>query len=498
MTRLAIVGAGPAALAAALAVIARGMTPEILDIAAPPPAAAVALRDRLAASAPDAWRAEDRAAAQAPAQPSRPVPRKAWFGSDFAFADESFGISSAGPVPSRAFGGFSTIWGAAVLAPQAVDLADWPVEVTRVLGPALDRASAILPARAANLPYGAQISALRADAAGLAPTLGPANLAVDGAACNACGMCLSGCPYGAIFDAGPRLASLERAGKLSIRRDVFVTDFDEDGKEVALRGLDLAARCRIEARYSRVFLAAGAIGTTRIALRARALFDRDVVMKDSQKILLPILRLPAPANALDPRGLTLAGLFVDPPAPEGYAHRPHLQITGMNPMLLAHLGIGPDPAKGAWRRALLRPLLARLMVGWGGLHSDYSGGLTLRLSPGDGMRDALTIRTRESAKAAPAARAAVAAFRRALAPTRTYIPPVGWRVVAPGEGNHIGGSLPMNGGAGLSSDALGRPLGFTRVHALDASTFPSVPATTMLLLSMANADRIAREVSFDD
>jgi hypothetical protein len=50
----------------------------------------------------------------------------------------------------------------------------------------------------------------------------------------------------------------------------------------------------------------------------------------------------------------------------------------------------------------------------------------------------------------------------------------------------------------LSSDFLGRPSGFARVHAIDASVFPSVPATTMLLLSMANADRIAREAPLDD
>lgn len=501
MTRVAIVGAGPAALAAALATIARGLKPEIFDIAAPPPQAALALRARLAAAVPGDWRAEDRAAARAPSMPARAVPRKAWFGSDFAFADETLGIDSTGPVPSRALGGYSTIWGAAVLAPAAADLADWPAQIVRDLMPALDRVSPILPAESRALPHGAQMAALlrAAGAADPAQTaLRASRLALDGGACNACGMCLSGCPYGAIFDAGPRLAALENAGKLTIRRGVFVTDVAEDGAGAALRGIDLATNAPVDARYARILLAAGAIGTTRIALRSRGMFDRDVTIMDSQKILLPILRLPAPAGALDDRGVTLTGLFVDPPAPDGFAHRPHLQITGMNPMLLAHLGIGPAPSKGAWRRALLRPLLARLMVGWGGLHSDYSGGLTLRLSPGEGGRDRLTIRPRESARTARAARAAVAAFRRALAPTRSYIPPVGWRVVAPGEGNHIGGSLPMNSGAGLSSDALGRPLGFARVHAIDASVFPSVPATTMLLLSMANADRIAREVPLGD
>jgi choline dehydrogenase-like flavoprotein len=498
MTRLAIVGAGPSALAAALAAIARGIMPDIFDIAAEPPAEARALRDRLAATPLADWRAEDRAAARASSGAARGVPRKAWFGSAFAFADAALGVESGGAVPSRAFGGYSKVWGAAALAPGPGDLADWPAELRRDLAGALDRASAILPARAPDLPYGPQMAALRADAANR-EALAPARLAIERASCNACGMCLSGCPYGAIFDAGAHLTALERDGKLRIVRSTFVAEVGEDASGATLRGHDLGSQAPFEFRYARILLAAGPIGTTRIVMRSRALFERDVTMKDSQKILIPILRRTAPAGALDDRGVMLAGLFVDPPAPAGYAHRPHLQITGINPMLLAHLGIGPAPSKGAWRRRMLAPLLARLMVGWGGLHSDYSGSLVLRLSPGDGPFDRLHIRTRETQASAAAARAAVASFRRALAPARTHIPPIGWRVVAPGEGNHLGASLPMGGpDSAPASDLLGRPLGFTRIHAVDASVFPSVPATTLLLLSMANADRIAREVPLGD
>ncbi|MFM7347823.1 MAG: GMC family oxidoreductase N-terminal domain-containing protein [Tagaea sp.] len=501
MTALAIVGAGASALAATTALVARGVVPEILDIAAGPPEDARALRARLAATDPESWSPADRAAARAAVEPGRDVPRKAWFGSDFAFADESLGVDSPGPAPARAFGGYSTIWGAAVMAPDAADLAGWPADIRRGLEPALARAREILSATSDGLPYGPQMAALRAAAAAADPAgavLRPASLAVAPGACRACAMCLSGCPYGAIFDAGPRLAAMERAGQTRIVRGFFVTDVAEDGAGVTVRGIDSTAGRAVERRYSRVLFAAGALGTTRIVLRARGLYDRDAIVKDSQKILLPILRAAAPAGALDDRGLTLTGLFVDPPAPDGHAHRPHLQITGVNPMLLARLGIGPDSVRGRFRRTLLAPLLARLMVGWGGLHSDYSGTLTLRVSRGDGPLDRLTIRPKADPRSARAARAAVASFRRALRPTGTFIPPLGGRLVAPGEGNHVGGSLPMGAaGPGPSSDGLGRPLGFARVHAIDASGFPSIPATTMLLLSMANADRIAREVPLE-
>ena len=44
---------------------------------------------------------------------------------------------------------------------------------------------------------------------------------------------------------------------------------------------------------------------------------------------------------------------------------------------------------------------------------------------------------------------------------------------------------------GLDTDILGRPAGLRRVHLVDASVFPSIPATTITFSVMANAHRIA-------
>jgi choline dehydrogenase-like flavoprotein len=43
---------------------------------------------------------------------------------------------------------------------------------------------------------------------------------------------------------------------------------------------------------------------------------------------------------------------------------------------------------------------------------------------------------------------------------------------------------------GFASDTLGRPAGLTRVHAVDSSVLPSIPATTITFSVMANAHRI--------
>jgi choline dehydrogenase-like flavoprotein len=66
------------------------------------------------------------------------------------------------------------------------------------------------------------------------------------------------------------------------------------------------------------------------------------------------------------------------------------------------------------------------------------------------------------------------------------------QLAQPGRGYHSGGSMPMRLQPGeLETDTLGRPYGWRRVHAVDATVLPSIPATTITLSVMANAHRIA-------
>ncbi len=67
---------------------------------------------------------------------------------------------------------------------------------------------------------------------------------------------------------------------------------------------------------------------------------------------------------------------------------------------------------------------------------------------------------------------------------------------APGKSYHFGGSFPHTDAPAdgpLTTDRLGRMRQWSRVHLVDASVFPAVPATTFTLTIMANAHRIATE-----
>ena len=63
-----------------------------------------------------------------------------------------------------------------------------------------------------------------------------------------------------------------------------------------------------------------------------------------------------------------------------------------------------------------------------------------------------------------------------------------------GSSFHCGGTFPMRENPKQGeTDVLGRPAGFHRVHLIDASVFPTIPASTITFSVMANAHRIASQ-----
>ena len=138
------------------------------------------------------------------------------------------------------------------------------------------------------------------------------------------------------------------------------------------------------------------------------------------------------------------------------------------------------------------------MVAWCGMHSDHSSSIEVSLSAeAQSGRRSLRLRHRPNDDERRYSRKLAYAlvrkgwhFRTAcLAPLRIES--------KPGAGNHLGGSLPMakSPRTKFQTDLLGCPQGLQRVHVIDSSVFPSVPATTLLLPIMANADRIATQVT---
>ena len=131
------------------------------------------------------------------------------------------------------------------------------------------------------------------------------------------------------------------------------------------------------------------------------------------------------------------------------------------------------------------------------MHSDHANGYLLSLKKGnlDGVDKFLSRREEINEPY----RAIKQAKRKLFSMVRSF----GWYTLTPfvldgirSGGYHVGGTLPMklNTEKGTDTNLLGSPKGWKRIHIVDSSVFPSLPGTTIGLLAMANAARIATEV----
>ena len=459
------------------------------------------------------------------------IPLKRLYGSDYPFrgTDAAYAIEKRGVdvAPSFATGGLSTVWGAGMLPFSDADTADWPIAAAELaphyravlsfvpLAGARDALEAEFPLhtdRLAALRPSRQAEAFLRDAdrgraalerAGI--TVGRARLAVDADSdprwgrppCAYCGLCLYGCPYRLIYNAESTVAELRGRPGFTYRPDVVVERVEESGGGVVVHGRGRVDGSPVRVAGERAFLGAGVLPTTAIVLRSLGLFDRPVAIRDCIYFLLPMVRARGVADLDRERLHTLAQAFVvirDPAlGPESVC----LSMYTYNDLTVRALRASGGPL-GRTLGPLWRSLAARLLVFGGYLHSRHSPGLTMTL-----RRERAGTAARRSGSGrcrTPKSRAMVRRVGRKLlahaggfraAPLLPLI-----RFSAPGRGFHCGGSFPMASTPGPGrTDRLGRPAGLERVHLVDASTFPSIPATTITLPVMANAHRIASEAA---
>jgi choline dehydrogenase-like flavoprotein len=531
-----VVGSGPAGVACARALVGRGARVTLLDVGREAPddaralLAALALDDpadwdpaaaeRLRASTRQAMAAQREAGDAGVARVTRTL--KPLAGSLYPYAvDEPLQPLDDNAVAfygSLARGGLTSVWGGAMLPYLDDDLGAWPIGVGDLaehyrtvlewvpLVARHDALEELLPLytdTAEPLARTPQVSAFLRDldrardrlaAAGI--TAGASRLAVWAGvrggerSCRLAGVCLHGCPYGSIWSAAQELERLVGAGKIAYEPQAFVEHVEETagGVRVRVRAPGDGSRRTVEA--SRVFLAAGALSSTRLVLSSLEAYDRTVQLRDSQLVAVPFLRLPGRRVGVERSGNTLAQVFMELRDPAVSSGTVHVQLYGFNDLMLHELAaMSHLPPHVAQR--VLGPLLGRIFFAQCYLHSDDSSGIAMTLTR-DGDPGRVELRPVPNA-ATEAVRRRVLARLRGVARVTKAMPlgPLGY-LGPPGMGYHVGGSLPMRAAPGpLESDTLGRPHGLERVHVVDASVFPTIPATTVTLSVMANATRIA-------
>jgi choline dehydrogenase-like flavoprotein len=516
-----VIGSGPAGVACAKALLARGAHVLMLDAGLElEPDRAEVVR-QCAAVPPTAWSAAQRAALNGGlAADTTGVPLKLMFGSDFPYRETETQIpwrnQGTGLKPSLALGGLGNVWGAAMLPYREADMAGWPVDGA-ALAPHYRAAAAITglagqrddleelfplhceqpgnlpPSRQANLLLG-NLNRHREALRARGWRFGRARVAVRAAdeargdGCVLCGGCMAGCAYGCIYNSADTVRQLRADPHFTYQRDVIVTAVREAANHVFITGRHRVTRTPLEFEADRVYLAAGVIPTAQIVLRSQGAHDRPLTLRDSQYFLFPLLLARRTRGVATEALYTLSQLFLELDRPEISRHGVHLQLYTYSDVIGQAVRRSLGLLKG-----FARPLEERLIIVQGYLHSDESPTVAMTLKR-DGENDFLQLEAQPN----PATRPTVKrVLRELLSQARrlggVVVPPM-LQLAEPGRGYHCGGSLPMRASPGdFESDTLGRPRGWSRVHAVDASVLPAVPATTITFSVMANAHRIGWE-----
>ena len=524
-----VIGSGPAGVACAKALLDQGRQVTMLDAGVTLEPERLGLVEALKGRLPGKWTPGDLAAYQAGMNPDvGGVPLKLVFGSDFAYreADGHLGAryENVGLRPSFAKGGLSNVWGAAMMPFLDRDLEEWPFKVA-ALAPhysAVLRFTGLAACRDNLDPtfplYTQQPTELRPSRQcqqlldtmtrhreGLARDgiqFGRSRVAVRGnlppaeGGCVYCRLCMYGCPYGYIYTAADTVTQLQAVPGFHYEPGAVVTSVRESSQGAEISGYDRLTRQARTWQGGRVFLAAGAIPTTRILLRSLGAYDQAVWLKDSQYFLLPILQFKKARGATREWLHGLSQAFLELADPGGQGTTEHIQVYSNSDLVSQAVAKAFGPLQHPLG-FLVRDLQERLLVAQGYLHSRHSSRIAVCLRKNNSTgQERLELR----AELNPAARARVRGLVYRLCKEARRLggmplPPM-LKMAEPGRGLHSGGSFPMSQNPrGFQTDRLGRLPGWKRVHAVDATVFPSIPATTITFSAMANAHRIGWEAA---
>lgn len=526
MPSVLIIGSGAAAAATALALSPRkDFRVSIVDIGLQLETERQKLVNVLASSAPGEWDADTvESISKQPADSRRlAVPEKRIFGSDYPFRNVGQlggltvvnGASKA--LISSAYGGFSNVWGSQVMPFTAPTFESWPVNAATMrchyeailrqipfAGEEDDLAGSFplmhppvalpkMSTRSLRVLKAYEKNRSRINSRGI--TVGKARLAFDPAKCFRCGMCMTGCPYGLIYSAAQTFDSLRRVNRVEFNSGYLALKLIEEPNQVVVIAKEISTGQVRRFEADRVYVACGAMGTTRLVANSLGLFDIDLPMLESRQYILPLLSARATEDPRRERDFTLNQFNMVVAPNGGSVDISTLHFYTFNPAFVDGL---PAVLRARSAEPLQAQLLRRLTVAFGYLPSWESPRLRIRV--GSPTKHLCLPEFHISSESAPSDHSHMlrAVMLRLIQSARLLdlypvLPML--RLSATGKSYHWGGSFPHTNDSSIisSSDRLGRVGSWKKIHLVDASVFPSVPAMTFGLTIMANAHRIASE-----
>ena len=521
-----ILGSGPAAVGAALGAIRHpDVHVTVLDIGARLEEGNEKARARLALAPHEQWDPVDvTTVSQLPVvSAARGLPEKRAFGSDFPFRDfgQREGLSVFDGINesliSGAYGGFSNAWGAQLMPFTPAAFRQWPVSSDEMyrhyrhilqhipyaaehddlddLFPLVGEASPLPPLSQRSDAVLTRYAQHRAKLKGRGVVLGRARLAMQASECVRCGLCMTGCPYCLIYSASQTMDRLRSQSQISYHDGLLAVSVKEDAGGATVVATELRTGRHQRFTADRVLLACGAIGTSRLVMGSLGLFDTPAEVLESTQFMLPFLSGRSVADPRQSADFTLNQFNMIVKLTNDGHDLSLLHFYTYNSAFIAAL---PKLLQSRLARSPRAQLLRRLSIALGYLPSWASPRFVLRAHRLEEPESLPSVTLGQSGDGPGFVKNTM--LRRVLRRVSSSAPfldlwPVlpALRISAEGKSYHWGAVFPHSerSRARFSSDTLGRVAPWTRVHLVDSSVFPTVPAMTFALTTMANAHRIA-------
>ncbi len=440
--------------------------------------------------------------------------RKLVYGSAFAYEEVGIKEFSA----SYAKGGLSNVWGAAISPFSKDEIRDWPIKIEDLISSYKHSEKLITIAanteekitfekffskNIVNIKPSTQSISILKNIVNNSTILNDNGINVDFSTlafslpsnkvnqCTLCGKCLEGCPDELIYNSNNTLESLKKNDNFSYINNIEVTSLVESEKSVIIMAKNLKSKKQTEIHASRVFLAAGVLSTAKILKNSFEKNINSIPIKASQYFIFPGF---VNANLVINKNNnhSMAQLFMKISDSFLEAGDAHIQMYSMSDSLINQIK-SKIKFLPSFIFNFLRKYMDRVVIFQGYLHSNEVNSRKLQFGTsasykGNNLRIDNPNYDRSVRKKV---RKILLKLYKHKSKVGFFVIPFLYSIGKFGYGFHVGGTFPMSKKPyGRECDIYGRPYGLKKIHIVDSSVFPSIPASTITYTVMANSCRI--------
>ncbi|MDC0376103.1 GMC family oxidoreductase [Pelagibacteraceae bacterium] len=429
-------------------------------------------------------------------------PKKKYFGSEKLYNYISRSFTKNNPAHSNNLGGFGKVWSASALFPDKKDLTDWPDfsipninlynkyfnnlnysakkdNLEKFFTKLSDQNNylkhheciEVLQNKIAKMNTGNFVSGFSKS---FLTTIGDNQ-------CRYCGLCMTGCVYNSIFDPSIEFKKLIENKKINYYKNFELVRISKLNKKI-----ELFFSNGEKVQYDKVFLAAGALSSSKIIMNSfKGIKETKII--HASGFVMPLISLKS-YNFEWPNRNTLSQIFMEIKN-KNINHWVHCQLSQPNELVMHRMGFFKFNNK--WIKKFYFQILKRLFTINIGYHSNYSGYYKLNFEKGNLKASYFENKDNKFYNYS-----IYETIMKKLNKTGLYS---NKHLIYHGENAdhyYIGGSFPMkkNQTEIHHSDQYGQLKDMENLHIIDSSTFPSIPATTFGLLIILNSARITDKV----